>query len=159
MRVGHRLDDIGVSGYPESHSFIDDDMTIQAMWDKRRIATYIVSNLCFDPRVVKQWVGRVRRRKVELPIHIGMAGIADPAKLLRISTRIGVVDSARFLRGHSNWFLRMMQPGGYSPERFVRGLLPDIASPERKVAGLHVFTFNEIEPTERWRQEMLARAA
>ena len=159
MRTGHDLDDIGVSGYPESHSFIDDDMTIQAMWDKRRIATYIVSNLCFDPRVVKQWVGRVRRRKVELPIYIGMAGIADPAKLLRISTRIGVVDSARFLRGHSNWFLRMMQPGGYSPERFVRGLLPDIASPERKVAGLHVFTFNEIEPTERWRQEMLARAA
>jgi hypothetical protein len=31
--------------------------------------------------------------------------------------------------------------------------------PERNVAGLHVFTFNEIEPTERWRQEMLARAA
>jgi methylenetetrahydrofolate reductase (NADPH) len=153
------LDDVGVSGYPESHSFIDDDMTIQAMWDKRRIATYIVSNLCFDPRVVKQWVGRVRRRRVELPIHIGMAGVADPAKLLRISTRIGVVDSARFLRGHSNWFLRLMQPGGYSPERFVRGLLPDIAAPERKVAGLHVFTFNEIEPTERWRQEMLARAA
>jgi methylenetetrahydrofolate reductase (NADH) len=159
MRAGHDLDNIGVSGYPESHSFIDDDMTIQAMWDKRRIATYIVSNLCFDPRVVKQWVGRVRRRKVELPVYIGMAGIADPAKLLRISARIGVVDSARFLRGHSNWFLRMMQPGGYSPERFVRGLLPDLAAPERRVAGLHVFTFNEIEPTERWRQEMLARAA
>jgi methylenetetrahydrofolate reductase (NADPH) len=159
MRAGHDLDDIGVSGYPESHSFIDDDMTIQAMWDKRRIATYMVSNLCFDPRVVKQWVGRVRRRRVELPVYIGMAGVADAAKLLRISTRIGVVDSARFLRGHSNWFLRMMQPGGYSPERFVKGLLPDIAAPERKVAGLHVFTFNEIEPTERWRQEMLARAA
>jgi len=159
MRTGHDLDDIGVSGYPESHSFIDDDMTIQAMWDKRRIATYIVSNLCFDPRVVKQWVGRVRRRKVELPVYIGMAGVADPARLLRISTRIGVADSARFLRGHSNWFMRMMQPGGYSPERFVRGLLPDLAAPDRKVAGLHVFTFNEIEPTERWRQEMLARAA
>src|SRR6202166_2446171 len=157
MRTGHDLGDIGVSGYPESHSFIDDDMTIQAMWDKRRIATYIVSNLCFDPRVVKQWVGRVRRRKVELPVYIGMAGLAQPAELLRISTRIGVVDSARFLRGHSNWFLRMMQPGGYSPERFVKGLLPDIAAPDRNVAGLHVFTFNEIEPTERWRQETLAR--
>src|SRR5258708_13162994 len=94
--------DIGVSGYPESHSFIDDDMTIQAMWDKRRIATYIVSNLCFDPRVVKQWVGRVRRRRVELPIHIGMAGVADPAKLLRISTRIGLVHSPRFFPGHPN---------------------------------------------------------
>jgi methylenetetrahydrofolate reductase (NADPH) len=159
MQAGHSLRDVGVSGYPESHSFIDDDMTIQAMWDKRRIATYIVSNLCFDPRVVKKWVGRVRRRRVELPIHIGMAGVADPAKLLRISTRIGVVDSARFLRGHSNWFLRMLQPGGYDPERFVNALLPDLAAPDRKVAGLHVFTFNEIEPTERWRQQLLARAA
>jgi methylenetetrahydrofolate reductase (NADPH) len=159
MREGHGLVDIGVSGYPESHSFIDDDMTIQAMWDKRRIATYIVSNLCFDPRTVKRWVGRVRRRRVELPIHIGMAGVADPAKLLRVSTRIGIVDSARFLKGHSNWFLRMLQPGGYDPERFIKALLPDLAAPERNVAGLHVFTFNEIEPTERWRQVMLARAS
>jgi methylenetetrahydrofolate reductase (NADPH) len=153
----HGLRDIGVTGYPERHSFIDDDLTIQAMWDKRRLATYIVSNLCFDPRMVKKWVARVRRRGVQLPIHIGMAGVADPAKLLRVSTRIGVVDSARFLRGHSNWFLRTLQPGGYSPDRFITGLLPDLASPERKVAGLHVFTFNEIEPTEQWRQETLAR--
>jgi methylenetetrahydrofolate reductase (NADPH) len=151
------LRDIGVTGYPERHSFIDDDLTIQAMWDKRRLATYIVSNLCFDPRMVKKWVARVRRRGVQLPIHVGMAGVADPAKLLRVSSRIGVVDSARFLRGHSNWFLRTLQPGGYSPERFVTGLLPDLAGSDRKVAGLHVFTFNEIEPTERWRQETLAR--
>ena len=153
----HGLRDIGVTGYPERHSFIDDDLTIQAMWDKRRLATYIVSNLCFDPRVVKRWVARVRKRGVQLPIRIGLAGVADPAKLLRVSTRIGVVDSARFLKGHSNWFLRTLQPGGYSPERFITGLLPELAAADRKVTGLHVFTFNEIEPTEQWRQETLAR--
>jgi methylenetetrahydrofolate reductase (NADPH) len=153
----HGLRDIGVTGYPERHSFIDDDLTIQAMWDKRRLATYIVSNLCFDPRTVKKWVARVRRRGVQLPIHVGLAGVADPAKLLRVSTRIGLADSTRFLRGHSNWFMRMVQPGGYDPERFASGLLPDLAAPERKVAGLHFFTFNEIEATERWRQETLAR--
>jgi methylenetetrahydrofolate reductase (NADPH) len=159
MTEPHGMREIGVTGYPERHSFIDDDLTIQAMWDKRRIATYIVSNLCFDPRVAKKWIGRVRRRGVQLPIHIGLAGVADPAKLLRISTRIGVVDSARFLRGHSNWFVRMVQPGGYDPGRFTTGLLPDLAMPDRKIAGLHVFTFNEIEPTERWRQETLAQLA
>jgi len=153
----HGLREIGVTGYPERHSFIEDDLTIQAMWDKRRIATYIVSNLCFDPRIVKKWVARVRRRGVQLPIHIGLAGVADPAKLLRVSTRIGLADSARFLRGHSNWFMRMFQPGGYDPERFATALLPDFAAPERNVAGLHFFTFNEIEATERWRQETLAR--
>ncbi|MGH7763554.1 MAG: methylenetetrahydrofolate reductase [Candidatus Dormibacteraceae bacterium] len=157
MAGDHGRYDIGVTGYPESHSFIDDDMTIQAMWDKRRIATYIVSNLCFDPRVVKRWVSRVRRRRVELPIYIGMAGVAEPAKLLRVSARIGVIESARFLRGHSNWFLRRLQPGGYDPGRFAGALFPDLAAADRKVAGIHVFTFNEIEPTERWRQEMLAR--
>ena len=153
----HGLRDIGVTGYPERHSFIEDDLTIQAMWDKRRIATYIVSNLCFDPRIVKKWVARVRRRGVQLPIHIGLAGVAEPAKLLRVSTRIGLADSARFLRGHSNWFMRMVQPGGYDPERFATGLLPDLAAPERNIAGLHFFTFNEIEATERWRRETLAR--
>ena len=72
-------------------------------------------------------------------------------------TKIGVVDSARFLKGHSNWFLRTLQPGGYSPERFITGLLPELAAADRRVTGLHVFTFNEIEPTEQWRQETLAR--
>jgi methylenetetrahydrofolate reductase (NADH) len=151
------LKNIGVTGYPESHSFIDDDLTIQAMWDKRRLATYIVSNLCFDVRLIKKWVARVRKRGVQLPIYIGLAGVTDPAKLLRVSTRIGITDSARFLRGHSNWLMRMVSPGGYDPSRFVPSLMPDLGLPERNVAGLHVFTFNELEPTEKWRQEMLAR--
>jgi methylenetetrahydrofolate reductase (NADPH) len=157
MSRPHGLREIGVTGYPERHSFIDDDLTIQAMWDKRRLATYIVSNLSFDVRVVKKWVARVRKRRVQLPIHIGMAGVTDPAKLLRVSTRIGISDSARFLRGHSNWLMRMIQPGGYEPGKFATALMPELAQPDRKVAGFHVFTFNEIEPTERWRQEMLAR--
>ncbi len=151
------MKEIGVTGYPERHGFIDDDLTIQAMWDKRRQATYIVSNLCFDVRVVKKWIARVRKRGVPLPIFIGMAGVADPAKLLRVSTRIGIADSARFLRGHTNWLMRLIQPGGYSPDRFATGLMPELARPDMKVAGIHVFTFNEIEPTEQWRQQMLAR--
>ena len=153
----HGLAEIGVTGYPESHPFIHDDVTIQAMWDKRRFATYIVSNMSFDPETVKRWVERVRRRGVELPIYVGMAGVADPARLLRLSTKIGVADSARFLRGHPSWLARMFRPGGYEPGRFVNALMPDLTQRDRRVAGLHVFTFNEIEPTERWRQEMLAR--
>jgi len=153
----HGLTEIGITGYPESHPFIHDDITIQAMWDKRRYATYMVSNMSFDPDAVNRWIKRVRNRGVELPIHLGMAGVADPARLLRLSTKIGITESARFLRGHPSWVARMLRPGGYEPGRFLSALMPEIALPDRKVAGLHVFTFNEIEPTERWRQEMLAR--
>jgi methylenetetrahydrofolate reductase (NADH) len=153
----HGLEEIGVTGYPESHPFIHDDLTIQAMWDKRRFATYIVSNMSFDPDTVNRWVKRVRIRGVDLPVYIGMAGVADPARLLRLSTKIGITESARFLRGHPSWVARMFRPGGYDPGRFLGAMMPEIALPERRVAGLHVFTFNEIEPTERWRREMLSR--
>ncbi|TMD29445.1 MAG: 5,10-methylenetetrahydrofolate reductase [Chloroflexi bacterium] len=155
----HGLKEIGVTGYPESHPFIHDDVTIQAMWDKRLLATYIVSNMSFDPTTVTYWLERVRQRGVELPIHIGMAGVADPIRLLKVSTKIGVADAARFLRGHPSWVARMFRPGGYEPGRFVTAMLPAMSSPALRVAGLHVFTFNEIEPTERWRREMLLRVA
>src|SRR5205823_11329653 len=135
---------------PESHPFIHDDVTIQSMWDKRRLATYIVSNLSFDPATIKRWVERVRRRGVQLPIYIGMAGVADPARLLRLSTRIGMAESARFLRGHPSWVARMFRPGGYEPGRFLTALLRDTPLPERRVAGLPAVPFNGIRPTERW---------
>jgi len=153
--IGHDLREIGVAGYPESHPLIHDDVTIQAMWDKRLLATYIVSNVCFDPRVIAGWVRRVRKRGVDLPIHLGLPGLTDPARLLSISLKIGVGESARFLRSHRTWFRRFVEPGGFSPDRLVNGLAPVLAKPDLKVAGFHVFTFNELEATEQWRREML----
>lgn len=81
---------VGVTGYPESHPLIHDDVTVQAMWDKREHATYLVSNLCFDPRVLGEWLARVRRRDVTLPVHVGVAGPVQRAKLLSMATKIGV---------------------------------------------------------------------
>jgi len=154
--AGHAFREVGITGYPESHPLIDDDVTIQAMWDKRRLATYIVSNMCFDPRVISRWVARVRRRGVTLPLHVGVPGLADAARLARISSRIGIGESARFLRWHANLLLRMVVPGVYRPDRLLAGLEPDLAAPELGVRGLHFFTFNELERTESWRRAMLA---
>jgi methylenetetrahydrofolate reductase (NADPH) len=155
--LGHRLDQVGIAGYPERHPFIHDDITIQAMWDKRRFATYIVSQLCFHPRVVAAWVHRVRRRGVDLPIHVGVPGPVDAGRLLRISTRIGIGESARFARRHTGWLPRLLRVGGYRPGRLVDGLAASLADPASRFAGLHLYTFNEVARTERWRQETLGR--
>src|SRR5436305_7230637 len=150
----HGLTEIGVTGYPESHPFIHDDVTIQSMWDKRRLATYIVSNLSFDPATIKRWVERVRRRGVQLPIYIGMAGVADPARLLRLSTRIGMAESARFLRGHPSWLGRMVRPGGYPPRRVASARLPALAQPDRGVGRPLGLSSHEMATRERGRQAM-----
>ncbi|GAA3839224.1 5,10-methylenetetrahydrofolate reductase [Streptomyces phyllanthi] len=148
---------VGVTGYPESHPLIHDDVTIQAMWDKREYATYIVSNLCFDPRVLGEWVVRIRRRDVRLPVHVGVAGPVQRAKLLSMAAKIGVGESARFLTKHASWFVRFAAPGGYSPERLLSRGAEALSAPSAGVAGLHLFTFNQIAETERWRRAVLER--
>jgi methylenetetrahydrofolate reductase (NADPH) len=155
--LGPGLERIGIAGYPESHPFIEDDITIQAMWDKRRYANYIVSQVCFDPKTLGGWVRRVRRRGVHLPIYVGMPAPIDRLELMRISAKIGIGESARFLRGHRSWLWRLMLPGGYSPDRFLAGLLPFTLEPDSGLAGLHVYTFNELEQAERWRAEAIVR--
>ncbi len=153
--LGHDLDEVGITGYPESHPFISDEDTIKAMYEKEPYATYIVSQICFDPDVIAGWARRVRRRGVELPIYVGVPGAVSRQKLLRISRGVGLGESARFLKKYGNWFVRFFLPGGYSPDRLVEGLTSSFADPESAVQGFHVYTFNEVEKTEAWRREKL----
>jgi len=155
--IGSPFPRIGITGYPESHPLIDDDVTIQAMWDKRRHASYIVSNLCFDPATLRRWIDRVRARGVMLPVYVGLAGPVERTRLLRMAAKAGVSESARFLARHSEWLLRFGTPGGYSPDRLLDRAGAALAAPESRVAGLHLFTFNQVRQTEQWRRAVLAR--
>jgi methylenetetrahydrofolate reductase (NADPH) len=155
--LGHDLDEVGITGYPESHPFISDTDTIKAMYEKEPYATYIVSQICFDTEVIAGWVRRVRRRGVELPIYVGMPGAVSRQKLMRISRGVGLGESARFLKKYGNWFLRFFLPGGYSPDRLIEGLTPSLTDPQGKVRGFHIYTFNEVDKTEAWRRETLER--
>src|SRR5262249_10723236 len=71
--------------------------------------------------------------------------------------KAGAADSARFLAGHTEWFLRLGTPGGYSPERLLSRLAPTLSSPRASVEGLHLFTFNPVQQTEQWRPALPAR--
>jgi methylenetetrahydrofolate reductase (NADPH) len=153
---GRHLTDLGITGYPESHHFIDDETTIAAMFEKAPLASYIVSQICFDPATIAWWVRAVRERGTELPIWIGVPGVVHNAKLLRISMKIGLGESARFLRAHRAWLKRLITRT-FSPEPLMRALDPLFADPGANLAGLHVFTFNELERTERWRREAVER--
>ena len=155
--LGHGLERIGITGYPESHAFISDEATIQAMFDKVPFASYIVSQICFDAGVIAQWIRRVRGRGVALPIYIGLPGPTDALRLLRLSKRVGLGDSARFLRRHGSWFGRLVRPRPYRPERLLEGLEPDLARADNEIAGLHLYTFNEVLETENWRRQELER--
>jgi methylenetetrahydrofolate reductase (NADPH) len=153
-----RFDEIGITGYPETHHLISDEETIQAMFAKAPMATCIISQICFDAEVIADWIAEVRRRGTALPIWIGLPGSVDYAKLVRISMKIGLGESARFLRHHSNWMSRLMTRQ-FKPDPLLRGLAPTLADTAANVAGFHIYTFNEVARTERWRRAALARLA
>ena len=148
---------VGITGYPESHPKIHDDITIQAMWDKRKHATYIVSNVCFDAARLGRWIQRIRARGVTLPLYVGLAGPAERTRLLRMAAVAGASESARFITRHPGWILRFLVPGGYSPDRLLERAAAVLAAPESGVAGLHLFTFNQLREAEQWRRAALER--
>jgi methylenetetrahydrofolate reductase (NADPH) len=152
------FDAIGITGYPESHHLISDQETIRAMFAKAPMATHIVSQLCFDASTIARWIADVRRRGTDLPIWIGVPGNVPHAKLLRVSMKIGLGESARFLRHHGNWLSRLfIRP--FKPDSLVRELVPIATDPAARVAGIHLYTFNEVARTERWRRSELERLA
>ena len=154
--LGSPFAHVGITGYPESHPSIHDDLTVQAMWDKRRYATHIVSNLTFDPSGVRDWLHRLRARGVEMPLLLGIPGPVERTKLLGMATRIGVGESTKFLAKNKGLFARLAAPGGFTGERFLEKCAPALGEPGALVEGLHVFTFNQIAEAEAWRTDLLA---
>lgn len=146
----------GITGYPESHRSISDDVTIQSMWDKKNYATYMVSNLCFNASALRHWIKRIRARGVELPLYLGLAGPVEQTKLVRVAAKIGVAESSRFATGHGLGILRLSAPGAYDPTKLLSRLSGVLVDPTSLVRGVHLFTFNQIAEAEVWRQRLLS---
>ena len=149
--VGHPFKRIGIPGYPEGHPFISDEDTIRAMDEKAPYSDYIVSQICYDPATIERWIGAVRGRGITLPIYLGIPGVVDVTRLLRISVKIGLGDSVRFLRKQRGVVARLVT--GYTPNDLVEGLTHVVTNPANRVPGWHLCTFNEIQKTEAWRQK------
>ena len=139
--LGRPFPHVGITGYPESHPSIHDDVTVQAMWDKRRHATHIVSNLTFDADLVTKWVGRLRTRGVPMPVLIGLPGPVERTKLLTMATRIGVGESTRFLAEEQEGLRRHRHARRLRPDAVHRQVRQGVQRPRharRGPARLHV---------------------
>jgi methylenetetrahydrofolate reductase (NADPH) len=157
--LGHEFDEVGITGYPEGHDFLDDRTLAEAMERKAPYATYITTQLCYDPEAVVDWIETIRDRGIDLPVEVGIPGVMKYQRLLSISQKVGVGDSIRFLRKTSGivGFVRQLvgSRGKYTPDALVDGLAPYVDDPEYGLRGIHVYTFNQTADTETWRRERL----
>jgi methylenetetrahydrofolate reductase (NADPH) len=154
--IGNPFETIGVPAYPEGHGDIPDDTMERALREKQTLAQHMSTQMCFNPRAVTAWVARIRLEGITLPIHLGTPGVAELTKLMTIAARIGVADSARYLKKNKGMVGHLMKGGSFGPDAFLRALAPTLADPAADVRILHIFTFNQVDATVAWQAQMLA---
>jgi methylenetetrahydrofolate reductase (NADPH) len=148
-----------VTAYPEGHPDIPDDVLLAVLIEKQRYAAYMTTQMCFSPDAIVTWIGRMRAEGVTLPVHIGTPGVADLAHLMSISARIGIADSARYLKKNRRMVGRLLTPGKFGSDALLEGLSGAIVDPAARIEALHIFTFNQVVATVAWQRQMLASLA
>jgi methylenetetrahydrofolate reductase (NADPH) len=152
--IGHSFAEVGIAGYPEGHATIPREAVDLALKQKAPLATHAITQICFDATTTCVWAAGV-----DLPVCVGLPGPVNRQKLVRVTRNIGLGQSARFVRKQGGLLWRLLLPRGYRPSRFVRRLDAAMSMVDTNIRGLHVFTFNELHRTERWRQRLLAEVA
>ncbi len=153
--LGYEFEEVGITGYPEGHDFLSERTLAEAMARKEPYATYVVTQLCYDPEAVVSWIEEIRGQGIDLPVEVGIPGVMKYQRLLQISKKVGVGDSVRFLRKTTGiaGFLRQLvgSRGKYVPDDLIDGLAPYASDPEYDIRGVHIYTFNQVPDTESWR--------
>jgi len=141
---------IGIAGYPDGHPRISDDALSRALTEKIEaaeaigLAVEIVTQFCFDVRVILDFIARVRAFGFDHRLRIGLAGPTSLTALMRYASRCGVRASTQALTQRSGLMRQMFTTA--APDDLIRALAD--AAP----AGIvpHFFSFGGIPATARW---------
>ena len=155
-KLGHNLNKIGMAAHPEGHPDVSDEILMEALEEKKDLADFIVTQMCFDAEILNDWMNQIQKKGIELPVWVGLPGVIERGRLLKTSLRIGVGDSLRFLRKKSQVATELMKSSIYNPDVLVRDITEQIDINDSQLAGYHIYCINQIETTEKWRTERIS---
>jgi methylenetetrahydrofolate reductase (NADPH) len=152
----HGIGLVYVAGHPEGHPRVARDVMDAALrqklaWGaKNGIAMRVVTQFCFEPEPVIEWLARFQG-EFDVPVRIGIAGPASPATLLKFAVRCGVGNSVRALQRQMGRFTRLLAES--SPDEVVDGLLGAAVQKRLQAEpGFHLFPFGGLRTAQRWLQ-------
>ena len=151
---GNPFASIGVAGYPEGHPAIPEERLIEALLAKQEHATHVTTQMTFDGDAIAAWIARIRYAGVTVPVYVGVPGAVKTRRLVRIAARIGVGGSLRYLRKNRQ-LIQLLFRRTFTADRLLRSLGPLLTDPEANIAGIHVFTFNQVGETVAWQRRFL----
>ncbi len=155
LLLQHGFKTVGIAGHPEGSRAIGPTMLHRALYEKAQFAAdtglmmYIVTQFGFNAQAVIDWEAALSTNGIELPIHVGMAGLTPLKQLLRYATRCGIVSSMRMLVGKASAMSEHIKltPVDELVPAFARHRL---SHPDCRMIRAHFYALGEAERTARW---------
>jgi len=147
---------IGLAGFPEGNPCVPDHILQEALRAKLNFARgngldpFIVTQFCFKPEPIVEWLRRIRAEGIDVPVRVGLAGPAGLITLTRYAIRCGIGNSLHVLTEHPA-FARLLTEKG--PEPIIRGIADSAGTSHALplgIAGLHFFVFGGFNKTVNW---------
>lgn len=132
---------IGIAGYPEGHPTHGSVEILDALLAKQHLAANVVTQMCFSASAIAAYVGLLRSEGVDLPVWAGVTGPVARTRLLSLAAKIGVGPSLKFISRKGPLARRFLRGDSYSSEALVQ----ELSAPRAGVAGIHLFTFNNLQ--------------
>ena len=151
---------LGFTGYPDGHAFIDAAELVEQVHAKQSLLAdagvdgWISTQMCFDADRIRQWLTEQRAAGITQPIRLGIPGVVDRTRLMKMGARLGVGTSLRYLSKNRSTVMKLMAPGGYDPTDLVVAFAPDAVT--LGIEALHSFTFNAVADTRKWQEAVIA---
>lgn len=161
------IEKLGVAGHPEGSPDISTELCRQAILDKNAYAKntsmdmYIATQFVFESAPIFEWEKRIREEGNELPVHIGIPGLATVKTLMRLAAMCGVGPSMRMLKRNPVTMTKLMLKdtfiGKYinapksEPNKLFRELAVNWKSNEEcLIAQTHLYPLGGLKKSAEW---------
>lgn len=154
--------ELGLAGYPEGHAHIPLAVLSRSLSEKialtraQGLGVYVVTQFSFAPNRVVEYCAGLQRREPDVPVYVGLAGPANPARLLRYAQICGVSASFRALQAAGMGAVRLFTHTDPA-DQLIAIASHTAGGATTNVVGIHLFTFGGIEPAARWINQQIAR--
>lgn len=156
----HSIRRIGVAGHPEGSPDFSDKAAERALMDKNAYARatgselFLVTQFVFEAKPVIEWERRIRAAGNQLPVHIGVPGLATIKTLLMHAQACGIGPSMRVLTRQARNIAKLMSVR--TPDRLVSELAAYKAeNADCGIRRVHMYPFGGLRRTAAWTYAVL----
>lgn len=152
---------LGVAGHPEGHPNatsrdLDAALTAKNAFARDSgIALYVVTQFFFNAAPVVAWEKHIRAAGNVLPVHPGLHGVTDIARLVRYGISCGIGPSLKTLRDRASNILDLARK--QAPDTLALDLArARVEDPATHLSSIHLFPLGGFARTVTWANAMQA---